>query len=101
MDDDGNAVAVWSQDNGVDYEMWANTFEIGTGWGTAELIESSVGDAQTPSLGIDGAGNAIAVWRQNTDVWWNSYISGSGWGTSALLETDSAASSSDARVAVN
>lgn len=100
MDDDGNAVAVWPQYSSSEYDLWSNIYEAGVGWGAAELIESSAGNVWSPALGMDGSGDAIAVWHQNYDVWWNRYVSGSGWGAAGLLETDEAGPAGSARVAM-
>jgi hypothetical protein len=40
-DSSGNAIAVWSQSDGdFDYSIWSNRYVVGTGWGTAQLIET-------------------------------------------------------------
>lgn len=63
-------------------------------WRTAELIETDdAADATSPQVAFDGAGNAVAVWRQgggtrNNKVWSNTWSPGSGWGTAELIETD-------------
>ncbi len=40
IDNEGNAVAVWRQNNGTLGSVWANTYTPGSGWGTAELTET-------------------------------------------------------------
>ncbi len=45
----------------------------GPGWGLATLIESSNGNAEVPLVAADGAGNAIAVWRQTDGQRYNVY----------------------------
>ena len=50
FDNAGNAMAVWQQNDGIRESIFANYFD-GTGWGTAELIETDdTGDAQTLTL---------------------------------------------------
>ena len=56
--------------------MWANRYLPGSGWGTAELIETEdLGDAEFPQIAVDPDGNAIAVWYQDDgtriNVWAN------------------------------
>ena len=64
FDRSGNALAVWRQEDGARYNIWANRFN-GTSWRTAELIESdNAGDAVNPQLAFDSSGNALAVWYQ-------------------------------------
>ena len=77
FDSSGNAIAVWFQDDGTRYNIWANRFN-GTSWGTAELIETdNVGTAYQPQVAVDSNGNAIAVWSQNDgtrdNIWANSF----------------------------
>ena len=40
-------------------------------WGTAQLIETESGDAEYPQVGLDGSGNAIAVWFQDDGTRYN------------------------------
>jgi hypothetical protein len=72
VDANGNALAVWSQSDGTRYSIWSNRYVAGTGWGTAELIETDdSGNAYSPQLGIDESGNAVAVWYQHDGTRYN------------------------------
>jgi hypothetical protein len=80
VDGNGNAIAVWyywSQN-----DVWANRYDVDTGWDTAQLIESNDGMAREPQIGVDKSGNAIAVWRQWDDslsnIYSNRYIETTG-----------------------
>jgi len=91
----GDAIAVWQQNDGSNFNIWANHYTPGSGWGVPGLIETSnLGNAFSPSIVIDNAGNAIAVWIQwdgvNNSAWANRYIAGSGWNTAQLIEMDNA-----------
>jgi hypothetical protein len=93
VDSAGNAIAVWGQLDGTRYNIWANRYEAGTGWGSAELIEAdNGGNAWYPQVGMDAAGNAIAVWYQwdgtRDNIWANRYEAGIGWGSAELIEAD-------------
>jgi hypothetical protein len=93
VDANGNAIAVWNQDDGTRYNVWANRYDVGTGWGTATLIENdNTGDAYPPHVDVDGSGNAISVWYQddgtNLNILANRYVVGTGWGSATLIETD-------------
>jgi hypothetical protein len=93
VDASGNAIAVWSQANGMNADTYANRYTPVTGWGTAQLIGSvGAGKARNPQIATDGSGNAIAVWTQldNTEysIWSNRYTPTSGWGSAILLEAD-------------
>ncbi len=66
MDSAGNATAVWRQSDGTRYNTCANRYTVGSGWGTATLIElNDSGDASSPQVAVDGSGNAMAVWQQS------------------------------------
>jgi hypothetical protein len=100
----GNAVAVWYQTDGTRYNIWANSYTSGTGWGTAELIETmNAGTAAVPQIAFDGLGNAVAVWYQSdgtrNNIWANSYTSGTGWGSTELIETDNAGNTFNPQIA--
>ena len=66
MDPNGNAVAVWEQDDGTRDNIWANRFTPSAGWGVAEQIETdNAGDTRQPQVALDPNGNAVAVWSQS------------------------------------
>ncbi|UCF44111.1 MAG: hypothetical protein JSV99_04100, partial [Planctomycetota bacterium] len=78
------------QYDGTRWNIWSNRYVAGTGWGTAELIETENGSAEYPQVAVDSAGNAVAVWRQHDgswdSIWSNRYVAGTGWGTAELIE---------------
>jgi hypothetical protein len=63
LDDAGNALAIWQQQ--TDYGSYgaSNRYVGGVGWSTAShFVDSKLGDALSPSMAMDGAGNATVVW---------------------------------------
>jgi len=93
LDGAGNALAVWRQWDGAHYSIWSNRFDAagGTGWGTPGLIETNgMGNALSPQIAMDSAGNALAVWSQSngtrTSIHANRYLAGDGWGSAGLVE---------------
>jgi hypothetical protein len=65
LDSAGNVIAVWQQDDGTgSHDIYANRYDINTGWGIAGVIETTVGDATMPQIAVHQSGNAIAVWQQ-------------------------------------
>ncbi|MFH1824381.1 MAG: hypothetical protein ABH873_04050 [Candidatus Firestonebacteria bacterium] len=44
VDTNGNGIAVWCQYDGTRDNIWAYRYVVGTGWGTAALIEADNGD---------------------------------------------------------
>jgi hypothetical protein len=104
LDASGNALAVWYQYDGARYNILANRYVVGTGWGIATLIETdNAGNATTPQIALDANGNALAVWEQSDgtryNTWANRYVVGTGWGTAALIETNNAGEASFAQIA--
>ncbi len=98
MDSAGHAIAVWQQwqqrDEGVDFSIRSNRYEVGVGWGTTPLrLDSGDGGGAVGSqVAMNSAGHAIAVWYQSdgtrNNIWANRYEAGVGWGTPMLLESD-------------
>lgn len=106
VDDEGNAVAVWEQSDGARKNIWANRYAAGVGWGVPCRIEfEDLGDALRPDVGMDGAGNAVAIWRQSNgvvhDVYANRYVAGVGWGSPVKIEANDAGSASECDLAVD
>ena len=76
LDADGNALVVWLEHDGTRLNIMSRVHELGEGWGDAELVEqNSSGDARSPQIALDLAGNAVVVWEQsdgaNTRIWSN------------------------------
>ena len=104
FDASGNALAVWSQFDGANNNIVANRYTVGSGWGTAVIIETdNAGGAWTPHIAFDASGNALAVWTQTDGTrynsWANRYTAGSGWGTAEIIETDNAGSAGSPQIA--
>ena len=107
----GDAVAVWmQQSDGLYFHIWANRYSAAAhSWGTAELINSGVGDAWDPQIAMDPNGNALVVWQQDGDATAslrydlvaNHYTAGTGWGVATLIETDDAGSAMSPQVAMD
>jgi len=94
LDSSGNAIAVWAQlaAGNVRNDIWANRFDVGNGWGTAQLLETNnAASALSPDAAVDGQGNVVAVWAQSDgtrySIWSNRFVPGTGWGTARLIET--------------
>lgn len=87
MDANGNAIAVWFQNDGVDNFPATNRYPSGGNWGTAQRLDDFGTD---PRVASDAAGNAIAVWSGGLA---NRYTSGDGWGTPEDLRAVSEAGS--------
>jgi len=102
----GNAIVVWQQLDGARLNSWANRYIVGSGWGTAVLIEVEDAWAEAPQVGVDPSGNAVAVWMQNDGTrpssWANRYIASTdSWGTAELLETDNTGNAALLQISVD
>jgi hypothetical protein len=90
MDSNGNAIAVWVQDDGSVINVWANRYDGGTeAWGTATVIADGTGNGMDPQVAVDGSGNALVVWIQSNgnDVWSNRFtVASTTWGTAEKLD---------------
>ncbi|QCF27486.1 Ig-like domain-containing protein [Hydrocarboniclastica marina] len=91
FDNDGNALAVWVQNDGTYDNVHFNRYVAGTGWQTDEPIEAgNAGNASFPQIAIDDAGNALAVWHKRdgvqSDIVASLYVAG-GWQGAEPIET--------------
>jgi hypothetical protein len=77
----GNALVVWQESDGTRDNIWSNRYTVGSGWGTAAMLETNnAGDATLPQIAMDPSGNALAVWQQSdgarTNIWSNRFEAG-------------------------
>jgi hypothetical protein len=101
FDAQGNAIAIWMHnDAGVSqYDLWANRYVAGVGWGTPQIIFTGVDTrVNWPQLGVDANGRALVVWELLVDIynplahiWSVSYDPATGWGTAAGIDNDTGA----------
>jgi len=105
VDTEGNAAVVWTQFDGMTFDVWSNRYTLGTGWGTPERIENEdKGDASNPHIGVDAHGTAVAVWAQfdgKRDIWSNRYTPGTGWGAAERIEANDLGDAREPRIAVD
>ena len=102
VDARGNAIAVWTQWDGTFDSLWANRYTVGSGWGTAEPIETVSGAAWYPDIALDPRGNATAVWWDytNSRILGVRYLAGSGWTPTVRIDSGTG-TVSDPQVAVD
>lgn len=64
-------------------------------WGIPQLVDTSRHPANYPTVAVNSAGNAVAVWRQDFsltsrfphEIWASYYTTSTGWGEPELLES--------------
>jgi len=60
----GDAVAVWTRHDGLDFVAQAATRAAGGSWQSPDDISLPGQDAEEPQVAIDPAGDAVAVWSR-------------------------------------
>jgi len=63
MDPEGNAVAIWSRQNGTNSIIQAATRPAGGRWSPVADLTGIGPDTRSPQVAMDGKGNAVALWR--------------------------------------
>lgn len=61
----GNAVAVWKRSNGSVAIVQAALRPVAGGWAPPQDLSAARGDADSPTVAYDGAGNAVAAWGRS------------------------------------
>jgi hypothetical protein len=89
FDVQGNAVAVWQQQQGTRSSIHGNRMVAGAGWGSATPIENGSGHASAPQIASDASGQVLVVWHlqgsHHTTVVASRYLAGAGWGTATQI----------------
>ncbi len=66
IDQQDVTTAIWTQHDGSRYNLWARRHDSGTGWGTAQQLDTEdLGDVSAPRAVLDGDGNMTLVWLQH------------------------------------
>lgn len=88
----GGGAVLWSQRALPTLPMVVQSamFNLASGWQAAAVISANSGDdCYAPQVAFDAAGNAIAVWQQQTDYGayggTNRYTPGTGWGKAGIF----------------
>jgi hypothetical protein len=99
MDSSGNATIVWTEDDGAQRNTYARRFEVGVGWGPAQV---NAEDSGYSGIEMDASANAVIVRRVDGDygvepdkIYANTYKVDTGWGASELIWTASNLSGSN------
>lgn len=68
----GSAQVVWQQSDGLFHEdVWARRYDVTTGWGSAQVIETGTDFCNEPQVAINGSSKTISVWSQHDGVRFN------------------------------
>ncbi|MGB8221809.1 MAG: choice-of-anchor Q domain-containing protein [Polyangiales bacterium] len=89
----GDVVVVWRENLGR-MDVWSNHWTPGTGWGTAERIQTVEGPIfWRPRVAINTSGTVVAVWAQSDcmssyDIWSRRWTPSEGWGTAERIDSE-------------
>jgi len=102
VDDNGNALVVWSQSDGTRENLWYNRYGMSSGWQGETLLESYDTNARLVAFHMNRGGTALVVWSQKDTssdigkVASKRYLPGEGWGPEETFDfTDFLAYDSD------
>ena len=89
MNSGGTAFATWQQWDGTRYNIWANRYVAGVGWGVAVALDTTTFTTDSPKVGVDNSGNAFVVWQEHDGTRYNimsARYSGGAWSAPLALE---------------
>jgi uncharacterized protein YheU (UPF0270 family) len=78
MDDSGNAVIVWEQSDGINWQIFKSEYRDGV-WTHPEDLDDHISqngqDAYPSQVAMDDSGNAVIVWNQPDGINWQIFKS--------------------------
>ena len=78
MDDNGNALIVWPQSDGSNYQVFKSEYRDGA-WTHPEDLDDNISqngqDAYPSQVAMDDSGNAVIVWNQPDGINWQIFKS--------------------------
>lgn len=97
--DSGFGMLLWTQ-TGATQDLHARALHPVNGWGPEARVDTLAGTVGVSSVGVDSAGNAVAVWSQigpatRFSVYGSRYVAASGWSAPQLVETNEVVGSQD------
>lgn len=107
LDANGQATAVWRQNDGSNNNIYVNQYSSASGWGASpQQIDSAAQDSDSPDFSVDADGNIIVVWRQHDGTRYNTLARrydaiGSSWTPAVLIETDDTGFTSGPKVSTD
>jgi hypothetical protein len=79
MDPAGNALVIWSASDGFQTDLMFSRYLSGLDWTTPAPLDDGPESAGSPKVGMDAAGNAIAIWSRfdgDSEIVTSRYVSG-------------------------
>lgn len=81
----GQGEVMWVQESGGTRHLWSAAL-VGTGFGTAQLVDPNASWYLKPQVVVDSAGIATATWLQTGGAFWSRKAPGASWLPSANLD---------------
>jgi hypothetical protein len=103
MDDNGNGLAVWVQNDG-EHSSMANRYTLAEGWEQAESISTDeAGHFHDPQIAMDANGNGLAVGRDDarSNIMAHLYTPAGSWELAEFLNTNGAMSADQAQITID
>jgi len=105
MSVNGDAIAVWEQNDGQSSEVWASRWGPSEVWSVPVLLQTQPGDAIDPQVAMDDAGHAIAVWSQHDStrrvILASHFSPGEGWSAAHPIDLLAGDDSNDVRLVMD
>lgn len=90
----GHAFVLWAELVGQDWELWAGRFSPDGGWQAPELVSRASALQLDGHVAVGARGDAIAVWRNGSEVRASLYAPEQGWRAAELIELETGWASS-------
>lgn len=95
----GFGMLLWTQ-TGTTQDLYARALHPVNGWGPETRVDALAATVGVSSVGVDAAGNAVAVWSQigpatRFSVYSSRYAAAGGWSVPMLVETNEVVGSQD------
>lgn len=90
----GHAFVLWAELVGQDWELRTRRFSPDDGWQAPELVNRARFLQLDGHVAVGARGDAIAVWRNGSEVWARLYTPEEGWRAAELIEFETGWASS-------
>lgn len=74
-------IVTWEQIESAGSSVWANRFDIQSGWGEATELDSDEGGLYSLALAGNGRGDAVALTTTSEQLFATRFVQGEGWET--------------------
>jgi hypothetical protein len=105
INDNGDAIAVYRQYDGIWNNIWANHYTNDQGWGDPQLLElNNTQEMSDPQVSMNDDGDAVVVWHSQgipSNISACNYTEAGGWSSEELIESENINSAINPKVAMD